>query len=77
MIIKRITGCTRELGRAQGYRPLPVRDAKASNGAPFMETAWEPTPDELERLNKGATVRLLIAGIEHPPVKIEVGPVEA
>lgn len=44
-----------------------------------MVTAWTPTPDELERLNAGASVHLRIHGVSHPPVMVEVGevPIEA
>lgn len=78
MIIKRIEGCTRVLGQSQGYLGLPLRDIEINctvNGpsTPAMETAWEPTPDELARLNAGAPVILRVVGRAHPPVMIEVG----
>jgi hypothetical protein len=43
--------------------------------APSMVTAWEPTPDELARLNAGAPVHLRILGSAHPPVLLTVGEV--
>lgn len=78
MIIKRITGATRVLGQSQGYLGLPVRDEIIVDKAtllqtPSMLTAWEPTPDELARLNAGAPVLLRVLGSGHPPVMIEVG----
>lgn len=80
MIIKRIAGCTRVIGQSQGYLGLPLRDIEINctvNGpsTPAMETAWEPTPDELARLNAGAPVILRVVGRAHPPVMIEVGEV--
>lgn len=80
MIIARIEGATRVLGKAQGYLGLPVRDEFQSTTVdgpltPVMVTAWEPTPDELERLNKGAKVELIIVGTAHPPVMLTVGEV--
>lgn len=80
MIIKRIEGTTRELGKSQGYLGLPVRDETincAVNGpnTPAMLIAWEPTPDELERLKAGAHVHLRILGVTPPPVMVLVGDV--
>ena len=79
MIIGRIKGATRTLGKSQGYIGLPLRDelincSVGGEGTPSMVTAWEPTPDELERLNAGAPVYLRIIGTMHPPVMLEVGP---
>jgi hypothetical protein len=79
MIIKRIEGATRVLGKSQGYLGLPLRDETISTtvdgpATPCMVTAWEPTPDELARLNDGASVLLYVIGKAHPPVMVEVGP---
>lgn len=74
MLIQRIAGATRVLGQSQGYLGLPVRDEILQPGdIPCMVTAWEPSPEELERLNSGAPVYLRVMGVAHPPVKIEVG----
>jgi hypothetical protein len=78
MIIKRIEGATRVLGQAQGYLGLPLRDELVHdpvNGpcTPSMVTAWEPTPDELVRINAGAPILLRLLGRAHPPVMITVG----
>lgn len=78
MIIKRIEGATRVLGKAQGYLGLPLRDEVINStvdgpATPCMVTAWEPTPDELARLNAGAPVLLRVIGAAHPPVMVEVG----
>lgn len=80
MIIAMIGGCTRVCGKSQGYLGLPVRDVVIHEkvngpGTPAMETAWTPTPDELERLNKGANVILRILGTSPPPQLITVGDV--
>lgn len=77
MIIRRIKDCTRVLGQAQGYLGLPLRDIEISctvngPGTPAMETAWEPTPDELQALNNGGSIILRILGTAHPPVYIYV-----
>lgn len=54
MLIKLIEGCTRILGEAQGYLRLPIRDIKLEDGTPAMQSSWELTPDEIERLVQGA-----------------------
>lgn len=81
MIIGRIPNATRVLGKSQGYLGLPLRDevrnTTVGGETPVMVTAWEPTPDELERLNKGASVHLVVVGTQHPPVMLEVGAVHA
>jgi hypothetical protein len=89
MIIKMIEGATRVLGKSQGYLGLPLRDQSAETGGnvldlkydcrvngpdtPEMVTAWEPTPDEVERLSRGAPLYLHVVGTGHPPVKLVVG----
>lgn len=78
MIIKRIEGTTRVLGKSQGYIGLPLRDvvmtcSVGGPDTPAMETAWEPTPDEIERIVAGAPIILRVVGTAHPPVMIDVG----
>jgi len=75
MIIKRIAGTTRTLGKSQGYLGLPIRDVSWIGGAPAMQSAWEPSPDEIAAINKGAPVILSVIGSGHPPVMITVGEV--
>lgn len=80
MIIRRISGATRVLGQSQGYFGLPVRDEvvdETVNGpkTPCMVTAWEPTPDEIERLINGAPVHVRVLGTAHPPIMVDVGEV--
>lgn len=82
MIIGRIEGCTRVLGKSQGYLGLPLRDVTINDtvngpGTPAMETAWLPTPDEVARIIAGAPVVLRVLGTSHPPVMVDVGEVPA
>jgi hypothetical protein len=82
MQIGRIEGCTRVLGKSQGYLGLPLRDVVINctvggEGTPAMETAWFPTPKEIEAINAGAPVILRVVGTGHPPVMLEVGEVPA
>jgi len=80
MMIARLQQSTRVLGKSQGYLGLPVRDVIYPDGTPGMQTCWTPTPDELEKLAKGANiiVELLgniqdVDGRSHPPIKLSVG----
>lgn len=80
MEIGRIEGCTRVIGKSQGYYGLPVRDEVQNDtvtgpDTPVMVTAWFPTPDELAALIAGAPVHLRIVGTGHPPVMLGVGDV--
>lgn len=77
MLISRIPNATRVIGKSQGYLGLPLRDevrntTVAGPETPCMVTAWEPTPDELERINEGEKIHLVILGTQHPPVMLEV-----
>lgn len=79
-LIRRIPGATRVLGKTQGYLGLPVRDAEIDVmvgeekvRAPSMTTAWELTPDEIDRINRGASVHVTILGESHPPIHITIG----
>lgn len=81
MIIKRIAGATRLLGRSQGYLGLPIRDetidcAVYGPATPAMVTAWEPTPDEVAAIAAGGTIYLRILGNQHPPVMIWAEPAQ-
>jgi hypothetical protein len=78
MLIGMIEGVTRIIGKSQGYLGLPLRDevihcTVGGEGTPCMVTAWQPTPDELARLNAGASVHLRVIGAQHPPVMLDVG----
>lgn len=80
MIIGRIEGATRVIGKSQGYLGLPLRDEVINctvngGGTPAMVTAWHPTPAEIAMIAAGAPIHLRILGTQHPPVMVEVGPV--
>lgn len=75
----RIERHTNVLGERQGYKPLYVRksnvvDGVSKNPTYLYETAWAPTPQEIELLLKGATIHVGILSAEHPPIKVTVGP---
>ena len=78
MQIGRIEGTTRVLGKSQGYLGLPVRDIEVNStvdgpGTPAMQTAWFPTPAELDAIARGAPIILTLLGSAHPPVLITTG----
>lgn len=78
MMIGRVDGCTRVLGKSQGYLGLPIRDELIHErvngpGTPSMVTAWIPTPEEIEKIVAGAPIHLRILGTGHPPVMLDVG----
>jgi hypothetical protein len=81
MIVKYIEGFTRALGAPADWDGkdtlcgvLPVRDVVHPEGN-FMVSAWEPSPDELEALRRGETVKPWVRGTGHPVVGISVGDV--
>lgn len=74
----RIENHTRIIGKGQGYIGLPLRDVVENctvngDGTPAMQTAWLPTPKEIEAINAGAPIILTVIGNAHPPVRIETG----
>lgn len=81
----RIEGATRNLGAPADWRKdvlgpcgsLTIRDALVE-GCHSMTSVWQPTPEELMRLNAGASVHLTVFGYVHPAVALSVGlaPVE-
>jgi len=80
MQIGRIQGCTRTLGKSQGYLGLPLRDILINSSVtgpntPAMETAWFPTPDEIAAIVSGAPIILRVVGAGHPPVMLYAGEV--
>lgn len=82
MLISRIARTTRVLGKSQGYLGLPVRDEVIHDAATgqlvgAMVTAWEPTPDEVDAIQRGGLVYLRIFGTAHPPTMIWAGEPEA
>ncbi|RWQ56514.1 MAG: hypothetical protein EOS82_03185 [Mesorhizobium sp.] len=80
MQIGRIQGCTRTIGKSQGYIGLPLRDIVINDSVtgpntPAMETAWFPTLEELNALVAGAPIILRVVGAGHPPVMLYAGEV--
>ena len=73
MISRRIKGATGLLARDQPqYNTLWVRVEPHERYGTVMATAWEPTPDELRRLNEGESIVLRIVCGAHPPVMLTV-----
>lgn len=80
MQIKRIPGCTRELGKPAGWdnerdgmcQTLPILDVKGEDGREWMISQWEPEPAELTALVLGGRIQLLVQGRTHPVVAIAV-----
>lgn len=72
MLPLRIEGATRVLGVKQaGVTPLAIKDV-VEDDVPTMMSLWEPTPAELALLIAGGAVELTIAGVVHPPVRVNV-----
>ena len=80
MLIRRIKGWHVEAGKKQGFVGLPIRiesvDCPVQGpDTTQLVTAWEPTPDELKRLNAGGSVEVRIHAPAHPPILVSVGEV--
>lgn len=83
MIPKRIHGATNRtqppnswpklVGPKVPVTNLLVRQVKTEDGLLVVESAWEPTPIELEMLKRGGTVVVSIAG-PVPPMRVYVEP---
>lgn len=71
MLIAMIEGANRICGKAQGYKGLPVRD-ELVDGVNIMHTAWEPTPDEIERIKAGAKIIVSVIGTSPQPILLNV-----
>lgn len=67
MMILSIEGATKRVGN------LPILEGTTDTGIPMMGSAWEPTPEELDRLCNGAPIYLWVFGTAHPPVGLTVG----
>lgn len=66
------------IGREQGYRGLAVHygmttNTPGGNPAPMLTTAYTPTPEELQRLNAGASIVVSLLTPQHPPIDVSVG----
>ena len=75
MLIARIEGTNRVCGKSQGFLGLPVRD-EIVNGQNIMHSAWEPTPDEIERIQKGAKIIVSVIGNNPQPIMLNVSAVD-
>lgn len=81
MLVKLISGFTKVWGAPENWEAskmgecggLPARLVETSAG-PMWESAWEPTPEELNMLNKGGTVHLFVGAHPHPVVAMSVSP---
>lgn len=76
MQISRIRGFTRILGKQQGYLGLPVRDGFCEiDGEQYhkITVAFEPMPDEIEKIIAGAPVELTLLCFTPPPMLMGVG----
>lgn len=78
MIAVRIEGCTAVLGAPKDWDSskgqcvgLPVRQELTEQG-PQYRSRWQPTQAELELLNQGGAIELVVCGNGHPPVWIGV-----
>lgn len=80
MIARRIMNASHWLGAPAGWKPdkdgecghLAIRtsgDPRHSSG--YCESAWEPTPREIEQLNAGGSIILRVMGWQ-PPVALYV-----
>lgn len=55
-------------------RGLPVRLVRG-NGIVWYQSAWRPSPDEIEALKRGACVILSVSAVAQPATSLEVGPI--
>jgi hypothetical protein len=46
------------------------KGAEAGTNWPLSISCWEPTPEDLNRLNEGGKIWLRVYGTDHPPVSI-------
>lgn len=74
MFPKSIAKFTRDLAPPTGIGEipcvrLPIRDV-VLEGIPYMISAWELEPNEIQTLTSGGTLYLWIQGISHPMVAV-------
>lgn len=65
------------LGAPQGMsidecEALPITRIKYADGVNAVASFWTPTPAELQLLNNGKPVRLIVLGNTHPPLSMGV-----
>lgn len=77
MLIGRIDGFTRVLGKPEGWpedkpcQALHIKDIAIDDGN-VMVSAWCPTPQEAVAIAEGGHIHLWIWGTGHPPVAVTV-----
>lgn len=52
-----------------GMEPLPTYRG-TTNGADLLISCWQPTPEELNEINRTGQIWLLVFGQEHPIVHL-------
>jgi len=73
MISAPLKNATRILATDQDeYNNLEIMDHIYDDGTPAMLSLWYPTPEELEQLNAGQGIVLIIQGTTHPPISLTV-----
>lgn len=56
-----------------GTTPLAVERLTVA-GYYCVASYWQPNADDLRMLREGGSVRLLVLGTSHPPLRLEVEP---
>lgn len=54
-------------------RTVPATRAMLEIGIPGFLSFWQPSREEIELISQGKPIALLLAGNEHPRVKLMVG----
>lgn len=81
ILTRRIAGATAYLGApanwtpdSDGCRHLAIREhGDARHGKGWVESAWEVTPDDIERLREGCSLIVRIRGWQ-PPIALYIDP---
>lgn len=47
-------------------------DEHSKDGSPMIRSTWVPTDEERRRIAEGENVELIVWGLGHPPVAMEV-----
>ncbi len=55
---------------ADGCHDLPAYHGDDTGGQPVIISCWQPTPEELEEINRTGKVWLFIVGTSQPPVSV-------
>lgn len=71
MINVPLEGTTRRIGKSQGYKGLSVKDFDL-DGIPAMQTGWELTPGEVEKIKQGGKIIITLLGNAHPLIMVEI-----